>query len=115
MNLKRHHPAEDGRRSHEYTSLDDVAAAMTVGILSGRPAGAQVTTATVAGAVKDLQGAVVPGATAVLISESRLIRVAEAITTNNGDRFSCSSACSSEALIQGAAQVLRSGCTAPFR
>jgi hypothetical protein len=62
-----------------------VTAAIAAVAFGGRPVAAQVTTATVAGTVKDGQGAVVPGATAVLISESRAIRVAEAITTVNGD------------------------------
>ena len=35
------------------------------------PASAQLTTGTVTGAVKDAQGGVLPGATVVLVSESR--------------------------------------------
>jgi hypothetical protein len=62
-----------------------VAVATLAVTLAETPVLAQVTTGTVTGVVKDAQGAVVPGATAVLISESRTIRVAEAITTENGD------------------------------
>jgi hypothetical protein len=58
-----------------------VAAAIAAVALAGKPAVAQVTTATVAATVKDGQGAVVPGATAVLIGEPRAIRVAEADQT----------------------------------
>ena len=46
---------------------------------------AQVTTGLVAGTVKDPQGGVIPGATVVLISDTRGTRVAEAVTTVSGD------------------------------
>ena len=49
------------------------------------PAYAQLTTGTVIGAVKDAQGGVIPGATVVLISESRGTRLPEAFTGAAGD------------------------------
>ena len=55
---------------------------MTVGVL---PATAQVTTAVVAGSVKDAQDAVIPGATVTLISEARGTKVGEIITSDKGD------------------------------
>ena len=39
--------------------------------LAAMPASAQITTGTVSGTVKDAQGATVPGATVVLISETK--------------------------------------------
>ena len=48
-------------------------------------ASAQITTGVVSGALKDEQGAVVPGATVTLISETRGTRVADAHTNGNGD------------------------------
>jgi hypothetical protein len=49
------------------------------------PALAQITTGSVAGTVKDAQGGVIPGATVVLVSESRGIRSAPATTDATGD------------------------------
>jgi hypothetical protein len=46
---------------------------------------AQITTGTVSGSVKDAQGGVVPGATVVLISESRGTRSVAAVTNETGD------------------------------
>jgi hypothetical protein len=48
------------------------------------PAAAQVTT-TVLGTVKDAQGGVLPGATVVLISETRGTRIAPVVTNASGD------------------------------
>ena len=48
-------------------------------------AGAQITTGVVSGALKDEQGAVVPGATVALISDTRGTKVADAHTNENGD------------------------------
>src|SRR5690348_6138431 len=42
-------------------------------------------TGTVTGAVKDSQGAVIPGATVALLSETRGIQVADVQTNGNGD------------------------------
>lgn len=48
-------------------------------------AAAQITTGTVAGTVRDAQGAVIPGATVTLISETRGTQLVEAITNTQGD------------------------------
>jgi hypothetical protein len=48
-------------------------------------AGAQITTGTVTGSVRDGQGGVIPGATVVLVSDSRGTRVAETVTSTSGD------------------------------
>ena len=49
------------------------------------PAWAQISTGTVAGTVKDVQGGVIPGATVTLISEARGTRSSPAVTTDSGD------------------------------
>ena len=49
------------------------------------PAGAQITTGTVSGTVKDAQGGIVPGAAVVLISETKGIRIAPTVTNATGD------------------------------
>ncbi|MEO7190788.1 MAG: carboxypeptidase regulatory-like domain-containing protein [Vicinamibacterales bacterium] len=49
------------------------------------PAGAQITTGTLAGSVRDSQGAGVPGATVVLTSESRGTKLPQVITNETGD------------------------------
>jgi carboxypeptidase family protein/TonB-dependent receptor-like protein len=54
-------------------------------ILAAATASAQITTGTVAGTVKDAQGAVIPGATVVLISEARGTKSAPATTSGTGD------------------------------
>jgi hypothetical protein len=46
-------------------------AAALVALTTALPASAQVTTGMVTGTVKDAQGGVVPGATVVLVSETR--------------------------------------------
>src|SRR5436190_5302552 len=53
-------------------------------ILASSPALAQITTGTVSGNVKDAQGGVIPGATVVLISETRGTKSAPAITNETG-------------------------------
>jgi hypothetical protein len=50
-----------------------------------RPSAAQLTTATIAGTVKDPQGGLIPGASVTLISEARGTRSAPAITNASGD------------------------------
>jgi hypothetical protein len=54
-------------------------------VLASSPAAAQITTGTVSGSVKDAQGGVIPGATIVLISESRGTRSAPAVTNETGN------------------------------
>ena len=55
---------------------------ITTGAIS---AGAQITTGVVSGALKDEQGAVVPGATVTLVSDTRGTKVADTHTNENGD------------------------------
>jgi len=52
--------------------------------LVSSPAAAQITTGTVSGTVRDAQDAVIPGATVVLISETRGTKSAPAITSETG-------------------------------
>src|SRR5712671_1198254 len=54
-------------------------------VLASSPALAQITTGTVSGNVKDAQGGVIPGATVVLISETRGTRSAPAVTNEAGN------------------------------
>ena len=54
-------------------------------LLTALPASAQITTGTVAGTVKDVQGGVVPGATVVLISETKGTKSAPTVTNSTGD------------------------------
>jgi hypothetical protein len=54
-------------------------------VFAAGTAAAQVTTGTIAGTVKDTQGGVMPGATAVLVSESRSTRSAPVVTGETGD------------------------------
>src|SRR5713101_1717343 len=54
-------------------------------LLSSSPALAQITTGTVSGTIKDPQGGVIPGATVVLISETRGTKSAPAVTSGTGD------------------------------
>lgn len=49
------------------------------------PAAAQITTGAVTGTIKDAQGSVVPGATVVLISESRGTKLAPVVSNATGD------------------------------
>ncbi len=63
-----------------------VLAVAIVALLAGlAPAAAQITTGTVTGNVKDSQGGVIPGATVVLISDSRGTKLAPAVTNETGD------------------------------
>jgi hypothetical protein len=54
-------------------------------ILSATPLLAQITTGTVSGNVKDAQGGVIPGATVVLISETRGTKSTPALTNETGN------------------------------
>ena len=49
------------------------------------PTSAQVTTGAVYGTVKDAQGAVIPGASVTLTSETRGTQLADVVTNANGD------------------------------
>ena len=53
-------------------------------VLASSPAIAQITTGTVSGTVRDAQEAVIPGATVVLISETRGTKSAPAVTNETG-------------------------------
>ena len=59
--------------------------ACIVMLLLALPAAAQLTTGSVGGTVKDPQGAVVPGATVTLVSETRGTRSIPVTTDTNGD------------------------------
>src|SRR5438046_4193327 len=59
---------------------------MMIALLSvSSPVLAQITTGTVTGTVKDAQGGVIPGATVVLISETKGTKSTPAITNQTGD------------------------------
>src|SRR5436309_13712787 len=60
------------------------AGAMLGFVLASSPVVAQITTGTVSGVVRDAQDAVIPGATVVLISETRGTRSAPAVTNETG-------------------------------
>jgi hypothetical protein len=62
-----------------------IVATMMVLVAIASSAGAQITTGSVAGSVKDAQGAVIPGATVTLISESKGTRSAPVVTSGTGD------------------------------
>ena len=53
--------------------------------MAALPARAQITTGTVSGTVKDAQGGVVPGATVVLISETKGTKSTPNVTNSTGD------------------------------
>ena len=59
--------------------------ALLVACLAAPRACAQITTGTIAGTVQDSQGGVIPGATIVLISESRGTRSVPGVTNATGD------------------------------
>jgi hypothetical protein len=58
---------------------------LALALAVGRPVSAQITTGTVAGTIKDTQGGVIPGATVVLISESRGTKSIPVVTNETGD------------------------------
>ena len=62
-----------------------VVPALLMGCLVVPTAAAQITTGTVSGRIADAQGGVLPGATVILISESRGTRSVPAITNATGD------------------------------
>ena len=67
------------------SSLKLVAASLLFVLAAAGFAAAQITTGTVSGNVKDPQGGVIPGATVVLISETRGTKSAPAVTNETGD------------------------------
>ena len=67
------------------SSLQVVAAIVVLVLAATGLAAAQITTGTVSGNVKDAQGGVIPGATVVLISETRGTKTAPAVTNESGD------------------------------
>lgn len=60
-------------------------AAVGIAVCIAVPASAQLTTGSVAGTVKDSQGAVIPGAAVTLISEARGTQLADVFTNADGD------------------------------
>jgi hypothetical protein len=62
-----------------------VTAAVALAVFSVLPASAQITTGNVLGTIKDAQGAVVPGATVVLVSETKGTKSAPVVTNGAGD------------------------------
>ena len=56
-----------------------------VHLVTAQPVSAQVTSAQVYGTIKDTQGAVIPGATLVLVSESRGTKSAPVVSSATGD------------------------------
>ena len=62
-----------------------VATGLLLALVLASPGLAQITTGTVSGNVKDAQGGVIPGATVVLISESRGTKSAPAVTNETGN------------------------------
>ncbi len=84
-------------------------------ILTGAwSASAQITTGVVSGAVKDEQGAVIPGATVTLVSDTRGTHVADAQTNENGDFVFPNipgDTYTVEVILQGFKKVRRAGLT----
>ena len=68
-----------------WKSLRALAIAALALWIAAPPASAQITTGTIAGTVKDSQGGVVPGATVVLVSETKGTRSAPVVTNQMGD------------------------------
>ncbi|HEY7497453.1 MAG TPA: carboxypeptidase-like regulatory domain-containing protein [Vicinamibacterales bacterium] len=64
------------------TGLAGVLIALAVGVA---PLAAQVTTGTLTGTIKDAQGAVIPGATVTLTSDTRGTELPPVVTNTNGD------------------------------
>ena len=71
------------RRTGRNTGILALAALLT--LATGGLAAGQVTTGSVAGSVQDAQGGVIPGATVILVSETRQTRSAPVVTSGEGD------------------------------
>jgi hypothetical protein len=67
------------------SSLRLAAAGVLLVLIATGIAAAQITTGTVSGNVKDAQGGVIPGATVVLISDTRGTKSAPAVTNETGN------------------------------
>ena len=68
-----------------FVRIGAVALIAIVHLVTAQPVSAQVTSAQVYGTIKDAQGAVIPGATLVLVSESRGTRSAPVVSSATGD------------------------------
>ena len=68
---------------HRVWRLRSIVGLLVLGVTA--TATAQITTGTVTGTVKDTTGAVVPGATVVLISEARATKSLPVVTSATGD------------------------------
>ncbi len=87
---------------------------LTAVLAIAAPVSAQLTTGTVAGSVRDQQGAAIPGATAVLISETKATKSAPAVTSASGDFVFANVAADTytlEVTITGFKTLKRSGVT----
>src|SRR5215510_9156956 len=58
---------------------------LALALMTALPVSAQITTGTVSGTVKDAQGAIVPGAVVVLISETKGTKSSPTVTNATGD------------------------------
>src|SRR5580765_3813923 len=66
-------------------SMTWCAAVFTIVIVTAPSAAAQLTTGSLAGTIKDVQGGVIPGATVTLVSETRGTRSVPVVTNATGD------------------------------
>ena len=67
------------------SAITAIAAALVLISAFDQPTAAQLTTASVSGTVKDVQGGVIPGATLTLISETLGVQTADVFTNEYGD------------------------------
>src|SRR5262249_46679406 len=85
LNQPRQHSFLGGESMMSKGSLAALASALLLIAAFVQPAAAQVTTASVSGTVKDLQGGVIPGATLTLISETQGTQTTDVFTNEYGD------------------------------